>query len=646
MKKKSAGRCTKRGNKMSDIRIQDDLYEYVNGDWLQEAVIPDDRPTIGGFATLAVDVENKMMGDIKDMATGKLSTNIEAIDDALRLYNKVLDTNKRNQDGIKPLLPLLHKIQDIKNINDLNANIKELTSLGVSMPIDFGVCEDMNDANKYSFVVKGPNTILPDTTYYTNDQGQALLNVYSDMAKKLLAYTNLSIMEQEQYLKDALVFDSLVAKEVKSNVEWADYVKNNNPMSIDDVNKYLAPFDLKNYLQELYGLDVPSTIIVYDPKAIKEFNNYFNTDTFKAYVHWAYVDYLIKNASKLSEELKHLSTTYKRTLTGVAKDPEVEKEAYQLISSIYSEPLGIYYGEKYFGQEAKEDVTKMVKRIIETYQKRIKNNTFLEQQTKDKAILKLSKINLKIGYPDKIDEIYSKLKVNNEDSYFEASLKLRKVLIEDDLNKLLKPVDKNKWAMPGHLVNACYDPSRNDITFPAAILQKPFYSLSQSYSENLSGIGAVIAHEISHAFDNNGAHFDEDGNMNNWWTDKDLKAFEELTKKMIKQWDGIEFAGMKLNGELVVSENIADNGGMAVTIEIMHETPNTNFEEYFKNWARIWCQKAKLEYTQYLLQNDVHSPVKLRTNMQIRNFKEWYDTFDVKESDKLYLKEEDRIIIW
>ena len=646
MKKKSAGRCTKRGNKMSEIRIQDDLYEYVNGDWLQEAVIPDDRPTIGGFATLAVDVENKMMGDIKDMATGKLSTNIEAIDDALRLYNKVLDTNKRNQDGIKPLLPLLHKIQDIKNINDLNANIKELTSLGVSMPIDFGVCEDMNDANKYSFVVKGPNTILPDTTYYTNDQGQALLNVYSDMAKKLLAYTDLSIMEQEQYLKDALVFDSLVAKEVKSNVEWADYVKNNNPMSIDDVNKYLAPFDLKNYLQELYGLDVPSTIIVYDPKAIKEFNNYFNTDTFKAYVHWAYVDYLIKNASKLSEELKHLSTTYKRTLTGVAKDPEVEKEAYQLISSIYSEPLGIYYGEKYFGQEAKEDVTKMVKRIIETYQKRIKNNTFLEQQTKDKAILKLSKINLKIGYPDKIDEIYSKLKVNNEDSYFEASLKLRKVLIEDDLNKLLKPVDKNKWAMPGHLVNACYDPSRNDITFPAAILQKPFYSLSQSYSENLSGIGAVIAHEISHAFDNNGAHFDEDGNMNNWWTDKDLKAFEELTKKMVKQWDGIEFAVMKLNGELVVSENIADNGGMAVTIEIMHETPNTNFEEYFKNWARIWCQKAKLEYTQYLLQNDVHSPVKLRTNMQIRNFKEWYDTFDVKESDKLYLKEEDRIIIW
>ena len=631
---------------MSDIRIQDDLYEYVNGDWLQEAVIPDDRPTIGGFATLAVDVENKMMGDIKDMALGKIKTNISAIDDALRLYNKVLDTNKRNQDGIKPLLPLLHKIQDIKNIDDLNANIKELTSLGVSMPIDFGVCEDMNDANKYSFVVKGPSTILPDTTYYTNDQGKALLNVYSDMAKKLLAYTDLSIKEQEQYLKDVLTFDGLVAKEVKSNVEWADYVKNNNPMSIDDVNKYLTPFDLKSYLQELYGLDAPSTIIVYDPKAIKEFNNYFNTDTFKAYVHWAYVDYLIKNASKLSEELKHLSTTYKRTLTGVAKDPEIEKEAYQLISSIYSEPLGIYYGEKYFGQEAKEDVTKMVKRIIETYQKRIKNNTFLEPQTKDKAILKLSKINLKIGYPDKVDEIYSKLKVNDEDSYFEASLKLRKVLIEDDLNKLLKPVDKSKWAMPGHLVNACYDPSRNDITFPAAILQKPFYSLSQSYSENLSGIGAVIAHEISHAFDNNGAHFDEDGNMNNWWTDKDLKAFEELTKKMIKQWNGIEFAGMKLNGELVVSENIADNGGMAVTIEIMHETPNTNFEEYFKNWARIWCQKAKLEYTQYLLQNDVHSPVKLRTNMQIRNFKEWYDTFDVKESDKLYLKEEDRIIIW
>lgn len=631
---------------MADVRIQDDLYEYVNGDWIKDAIIPEDRPTIGGFASLAVDVEEKMMNDVKLMANGDIKTDIDSINDALRLYNKVLDTDRRNKEGIKPLLPLLHKIQSINNIDDLNNSTKDLIYKGVLMPVDFGVVEDMNDSNKYSFVIKGPDTILPDTAYYNNKQGETLLSVYSDMVEKLLAFTDLTNLEQKQYLKDTLLFDSLVAKKVKSNVEWADYVKNNNPMSIDEVNKYLSPFNLKQYLNEQYKNDAPSIIIVYDPKAIKEMNTYFNEDTFTAYIHWAYVNCLIKNASLLSEDMKHLSTAYKRALTGVDKDPHILKEAYQIISSVYSEPLGIYYGKKYFGPKAKEDVINIVNRIIETYQKRIKNNTFLEEQTKEKAILKLSKIKLKIGYPDKAKEIYSKLKVNEEDSYYVSFTKIREVLIEDSLNKLLKPVDKDIWAMPGHLVNACYDPSRNDITFPAAILQKPFYSLNQTYSENLSGIGAVIAHEISHAFDNNGAHFDEYGNMNNWWTDKDLKAFEELTKKMIKQWDGIDYVGMKLNGELVVSENIADNGGMAVTIQIMHETPNTNFEEYFKNWARIWCQKAKLEYTQYLLQNDVHSPVKLRTNKQIQNFKEWYDTFNVKESDKLYLKEEDRIIIW
>ncbi len=200
--------------------------------------------------------------------------------------------------------------------------------------------------------------------------------------------------------------------------------------------------------------------------------------------------------------------------------------------------------------------------------------------------------------------------------------------------------------MPGHMVNACYDPSCNDITFPAAILQKPFYALSQSVSENLGGIGAVIGHEISHAFDNNGAQFDEKGNLSNWWTENDYEAFKTLTQEMTEQFDGIPFHGGKVNGELVVSENIADNGGMAVTIEIMHSLKDPDFAAYFMNWGRVWCRKAKEEFTRLLLSIDVHSPAELRANMMPRNFSEWYETFGVTAEDGMYLAPEKRIVIW
>jgi len=200
--------------------------------------------------------------------------------------------------------------------------------------------------------------------------------------------------------------------------------------------------------------------------------------------------------------------------------------------------------------------------------------------------------------------------------------------------------------MPGHMVNACYNPFVNDITFPAAILQPPFYSINQTRSENLGGIGAVIGHEISHAFDSNGAKCDENGNINNWWTKEDTKRFNKKINAMIKEFDGIELPWGRVNGKFIVSENMADNGGMAVTLEIMSKTENSSYEEYFMNWARVWCIKAKPEYLQLLLNLDVHGPAILRANMQPRNFKEWYDTFKVKKTDKMYLAPGKRVIIW
>ncbi|MBR6359928.1 MAG: M13 family metallopeptidase [Lachnospiraceae bacterium] len=630
------------------VRIQDDLYEAVNGEWLKAAVIPDDKPTTGGFATLAQNVEETMMADFKDLAEGKKKTDITEMHYAIELYKKVLDTERRTREGIAPVLPVLEQIKALETVDDLNKVAAELLMKGRALPLRIGVSTDMKDATKHSFIICGPNIILPDTTYYAegHEAGQRLLGVYSDMVAKLLRFCPLTEEEQKTFLEDTLAFDALVAKKVKSRLEWSEYYKNYNPMDTDEVAALVAPFDLKKLLSDLYGEKIPSTIIVYDPRAIKEMNGYFSAETFKLYAHWLYVKALLGASRNLSPEMNAIGRTYGRALSGIASDPTIEKEAFQTASGVFSEPVGVYYGRTYFGEEAKKDVEGIVQKIIDTYKLRIRKNTFLAEPTKEKAIKKLSTIEVKIGYPDTVREIYSKYVFDESDSYYDAIAKIDRIDQEDLFDKLYKPVDRTEWPMPGHMVNACYSPYRNDITFPAAILQKPFYSLSQTVSENLGGIGAVIGHEISHAFDNNGAKFDENGNLNNWWLEEDFAAFKELTGDMIKQFDGIEFHGGKVNGELTVSENIADNGGLGVTIEIMHTIENSSYKEFFMNWARVWCMKAKEEYIRLRLTNDVHSPNVLRANMAPRNFPEWYEAFGVTDKDKMYIAPEKRISIW
>jgi putative endopeptidase len=631
-----------------NVRIQDDLYQAVNGKWLETAVIPADRPTAGGFSELDQGVEKKLMADFDDFSKGNKTTDIPEMKDAIRLYQKFLNIDSRNKEGIKPILPLLHQIQEIKDVDALNKKAHDLSLWNVDLPFNFGVEADMKDATINSFVILGPSIILPDTSYYAeeNPAGKKLLEVYADMVRKALSYTDLSKEEQETYLKDTLSFDALVAKKVKSQVEWADYVNNYNPMPLEEVCGYLAPFDFKGLLSSYYKDNLPKEVIVFDPKAIKEFSFYFNKENFSLYIHWAYVKFLLSGMPYLSEELATLAGSFRRALRGIDKESSLEKKAYQMASNMYSEPVGVYYGRTYFGEEAKKDVISLVKKIISTYKEKMAKNTFLEENTKKKAILKLDTIVIKMGYPDKIDSFYQKLKVNEQDDFFTTVLNLNKERILHNLEELHQPVDRTKWGMPGHMVNACYNPSSNDITFPAAILQKPFYGLDQSVSENLGGIGAVIGHEISHAFDNNGAQFDEKGNLNNWWSEKDYQAFKALTKMMIEEWDKIPFHGGEVNGELIVSENIADNGGMSVTLSIMHTLENPDFQAYFKNWARVWCMKAKKQYILLLLASDVHAPAELRANIQPRNFPEWYEAFAVTENDKMYIAPEKRVVIW
>ena len=632
---------------MENIRIQDDLYHFVNGETIEKLVIPDDKPATGGFQDLADGVEKIMMAEFATMNETKSYPN-EHLERACTLYAIAKDAERKAAHGMAPALKNLAIIDEIQTVEDFSRLFKTLSLKGIPTPFGVGVDTDMKNTKRHLVYIQGAGVILPDASYYKPEmeaQKTQLLGIWTNVAKAVLAQSDLSPEAQEQYVTDALSFDAILGGLVKTREEWSKYVEMYNPMDTAKVVEMLSTVDFGAILGDLFG-QVPETVVVTEPRFFENFANVFNSENLELYKHWAYVTGLLNACNYLSEELRDMGGMYMRALTGVAKMQSIEKFAYNLASGTYSDPVGIYYGEKYFGEEAKKDITEIVYQIIDTYKTRIKTNDILGEESKEKAILKLSKMGVKMGYPDKPRAIYDKLVFNADDSLFDIMLSIKAIRELDMLSKLDKPTEPENWAMPGHMVNACYDPFVNDITFPAAILQAPFYALKQTRSENLGGIGGVIGHEISHAFDSNGAKCDENGNINDWWTEDDFKRFDLKVQKMIRQFDGIELPWGRVNGAFIVSENMADNGGMSVTLDIMSRTEGVSYEEYFSNWARVWCQKARPEFQQMLLSIDVHGPAILRANMPPRNFSEWYKTFDVKDTDQMYLPEDQRIIIW
>ena len=632
---------------MENVRIQDDLYTYVNQKTLDALVIPDDKPCAGGFVELADSVEKIMMAEFEQMSESKSYPN-EHLARACQLYAIAKDADSKEKHGITPALRNLAILEEIKSTEDLSRLYKTLSLKGIPTPLSIGVETDMKNTKRHLVYIQGAGVILPDASYYKPEmeaQKAQILGIWANVAKTVMAKTDLSPEQQEQYVNDALAYDAIIGSLAKTSEEWSRYVEMYNPTEEGKVAEMLSTLDFGGILTDLFG-HVPEIVVVTEPRYFGDFAKVLNSENLELYKHWAYVTGLLKSCSFLSEELRDMGGMYMRAITGVAKMQSIEKFAYNLAAGMYSDPVGIYYGEKYFGGEAKKDITEIVYQIIDTYKTRIKTNDILGEESKEKAILKLSTMGVKMGYPDKPRAIYDQLVFDPEASLFDVILSLKAIRELDALAKLDKPTEPENWAMPGHMVNACYDPFVNDITFPAAILQPPFYSLKQTRSENLGGIGAVIGHEISHAFDSNGAKCDENGNINDWWTEDDFKRFDTKVNQMIEQFDGIELPWGKVNGAFIVSENMADNGGMSVTLDIMSRTEGASYEEYFHNWAKVWCTKARPEYAQMLLAVDVHGPSILRANMPPRNFPEWYTTFGVTDSDKMYIAPEKRIVIW
>ena len=629
------------------VRLQDDFYQAINGKWAETAVIPDDKPVTGGFTDIHDEIEKLLLATTDKWIVGEGVPQDAILENFVKYHRLAADWDKRNALGAEPAQPFLQKVRNIPSFEDYRSRLAEFEKNGVPNLLPFGVAPDFMNARINVLWADAPGTILPDTTYYEegHPQKEELLSLWRKSQEELLAKFGFSTEEISELLDARLELDAWLAQYVLSNEEGSEYAKLYHPYSFADFQALVPELPLSDFFHEMIGQE-PDTIIVPEERFWQHAKELYTADKWewiKAYMILATVG---NKAAYLSDEIRILAGAYGRALSGTPEAQNRQKAAFYLAQGPFSQAIGLWYAGEKFSPEAKADVERMVAQMIAVYKERLAANDWLTPETRDKAIVKLNVIRPYIGYPDQLPERYARKIIDEKRSLVENAMALGKLEIEHAWSKWNQEVDDKEWGMPAHMVNAYYNPQKNLIVFPAAILQAPFYDLNQTASQNFGGIGAVIAHEISHAFDTNGASFDENGSLKNWWTESDYAAFTERTQKVIDLFDGQDSYGAKVNGKLTVSENVADLGGVACALEAAKKEPDFSAEEFFVNYATIWRMKGREEYMKLLASVDVHGPAKLRVNLQVPNFQEFFETFDVSPSDGMWREPEDRIVIW
>lgn len=628
------------------VRIQDDLFEAVNAEWLANTEIPSDRARIAAFDELVINNEKTLMADF----AATQSFDDPVMTEFAKFYKKAGDFIERFEFGTDPVKPEIAKISAISNFDELVAKLADdefALASQIPTPFRLYVDTDMKDAVHHALIFGAAGLILPDTTYYADEHPRKaeLLEFYTKNTVAILREFGFSAEEAQKNADNTVKLDAILAQYVNTSEDWAKYAELYNPIDINAFTSHSKSVPFAPIIDMLLG-KLPEKVIVYEKRFYENFDQIINADHFELIKSWMLVGLIRNSTQYLSDELRILGGEFSRQVSGISEARSQEKHAFDLATSQYSQAVGLYYGRKYFGEAAKADVKHMTAEMIKVYQERLAKNTWLSRTTIDKAIKKLDAMTVFIGFPDKLPEIYEQFIVSH-DSLYSNVARFGAAYTCYHYEKFYEDVDKTEWHMPAHMVNAYFSPDTNTIVFPAAILQKPFYSATeQTASQNYGGIGAVIAHEISHAFDNNGALFDELGNLNNWWTDEDFKAFEDKQELMIAEFEGLEIAGGKVNGKLVVSENIADAGGLTAAMTAALREPDADLTAFFTQWGEIWRLKASEEYQQMLLSADVHAPAKLRANVHASNLDEFFATFDIKEGDGMWRAESERVKIW
>jgi putative endopeptidase len=634
------------------VRAQDDLFRNVNGKWLKEAMIPSDRPATGAFFELRERSEKQVQTIIEDAAKTKNNADAQKIND---LYISFMDEAKAEKLG---LMPIQSELDAIGAIKDKSGFIRELAALQrVGVPGLFGIFVDTDSkkSDQYIAYIEQGGLGLPNESYYRDPKYDSLRAAYVAHVGKML--TLAKIPSAEKAATQVMAIETAIAKCHWDIVQTRDADKTYNKFSRAQVKGLTSGLDLDLWFEGMGSKDIEE-LVVREPSFMIDLAKtvgLFSIDDWKTYLTWR----VISNRAPLLSEpfVMQNFEFFSKTLLGT---PEIQprwKRGVALVEGALGQAVGKLYVEKFFPPEAKEKMKVLVANLIEAYRVDIQALDWMSPETKTKALEKLAKFTPKIGYPDKWRD-YSKLEIKRDDS---VGNQRRVAEFEQnyELSKLGKPVDRTEWGMTPQTVNAYYNPGMNEIVFPAAILQAPFFDLKADDAVNYGGIGAVIGHEIGHGFDDQGAKYDGDGNLKDWWTAADKKEFEKRTKALIEQYNAFEpqqLPGQHVNGALTIGENIGDLGGLTIahkayTISLKgKDSPTidgfTGPQRLFIGWAQVWRTKYRDAALNRRLATDPHSPPEFRCNGVIRNLTEFYDAFNVKEGDKLWLPAKDRIRIW
>ena len=628
--------------------VASNFYQAVNKDWLLKTKIPADSPSIDNFYTLDEDIKGKLKKDIKNLGEGKETSDITGMSEFITFYKAASDYKQREKDGLEPLKPYLKEIEDIKDLNDLASKSASLTDKGIPLPFGYNVGTNAENTSQKQIQLSPPSILLPDVSIYKDEASKKqYLTPIETATQKALEMLGYSEKNSKRIVKEALEFDEIIAKYSLSNEEMSESKNLVHPKTAEEINAYSGSFKLYDVIKGIMGRDL-ETINVPNTKYFENYSKIVNQDNFSKIKSWMLVQEAMAASNSLTEDYRLNFQSISMAIMGTQKPTSKEDTVYEMSVNLFSDVMSVYYGRKYFGEEAKTDVTGMIDKIKNVYRGRLQQNDWLTEETRNKAIEKLDKMKVFVGYQEDVDPGTKELHLDPNKSFFELSEDIAQFGKRYTIDHFDEPIDKNKWSGSAFDINAYYNPESNSINFPAGILQAPFYDKNQSTEKNYGGIGVVIGHEITHAFDSNGADYDENGDMHNWWTKADTKAFDKRIKAFEDQWNGLEIYGTKVNGKLTVTENVADAGGLSSTLQVLKtDMTKPNLKDYFENYANIWKQKASLQYNKYTMVQDVHAPNELRVNQQLKNLPEFYETYpQIKEGDAMYLAPSKRISLW
>ena len=638
------------------VRPQDDFYNYVNGTWAKTAKIPADKPTWGSFHILREKTDENCLLILDNLLKENFAQGTEGqkIKD---LYESFIDWKKRDAEGLKPIEGLLAKIDNIKTLADLQKYLEEVTPEGENPICAWGVYADMKDSNMNT-VYLGNFSIGMGRDYYQKDnkENTEALQKYQDYVMAI--FKVLKDDKAAEKAKQMVDFERSIAKLMLTNEEDRNPNLSYNPQTMAELSKLVKNINLPQLLKNV-GVNTDK-VVVSEIRLYKQYDKFINEKNLPLIKDYLKYQLVADNASNLTKELDELSfNLYSKELQGQQEQRPMNKRALSVINGILGEAFGKLYVEKYFPPKAKEEMVTLVDYLKKSFAQHIKDVTWMSDATKEKALAKLNKFTVKVGYPDKWED-YSKLTIEPaaKSVYYTNLQRVNEWAYQKSLEKVGKPVDKTKWGMSPQTVNAYYNPLYNEIVFPAAILQPPFFNFEADPAVNFGGIGAVIGHEMTHGFDDSGAECDGDGNLQNWWTPEDKKNFENATKALAKQYDQYEpVKGVFVNGTFTSGENIADLGGVNIAFDALQmylkDKGNvdkiSNFtqdQRFFISWGTVWRTLSTDKYLTNQVKTDPHSPGYFRSFGPLVNVDAWYKAFDVKEGDKLYKKPEDRIKIW